>query len=31
MPMYADSGHISAQLSTAMGRDFAAAVRRVDP
>ncbi len=31
MPMYADTGHISAQLSTAMGPDFAAAVRRVSP
>jgi peptidoglycan/LPS O-acetylase OafA/YrhL len=31
MPMYADTGHISAQLSAAMWPDFAGAVRRADP
>jgi peptidoglycan/LPS O-acetylase OafA/YrhL len=31
MPMYADTGHISAQLSTAMAPAFVQAVRQVDP
>ncbi len=31
MPMYADTGHISAQLSTAMAPAFVEAVRQVDP